>query len=68
MLVSKDYIYNHKEIHFPKEVYLHFRLESGNFKSHLYKKTNNLAGIKYNKHGYCIGKYKNSIDGSKCRG
>lgn len=54
----KLYIDNHPDIQFKQVVYKQFVYETGHFKSKLFKKYNNIAGIKFNKKGYCTGKVK----------
>lgn len=52
------YIENNPNIQFKEVVYKQFIFETGHFKSKLFTKYNNIAGIKYNKKGYCNGKIK----------
>ena len=54
----KLYIENHPDIQFKEVVYKQFIWETGHFKSKLFTKYNNIAGIKFNKRGYCKGKVK----------
>lgn len=54
----KLYIDNHPDIQFKEVVYKQFIFETGHFKSKLFTKYNNIAGIKFNKRGYCKGKVK----------
>ena len=64
----KVYIENHPEIQFKEVVFKQFCFETGHFKSKLFTKYNNIAGIKYNKKGYCNGKVKGyaKYDDWKC--
>lgn len=52
----KEYI-ECSNIVYKNVAYKLFKLETGNFTSNLFKKANNIAGIKYNTKGCCIGKY-----------
>ena len=64
----RTYINNHPEIQFKEVVFKQFCWETGHFKSKLFTKYNNIAGIKYNKRGYCNGKIKGyaKYDDWKC--
>ena len=54
----KEYTYSHPNLKFKETTFKIFCLETGNFKSNLFLKTNNVAGIGYNRSSHVIGRYK----------